>query len=165
MATPYSQQAPLRLKCVGNRRSQKAFTFVSNDNVIDVGAYKVTTQSVLTDGQYVTIKNGSDPEFEEDGSYVVKNFTLSKKYGRQCIFVNRATRTFKTSQLAISEEAERAAMDVPCPPSPCVTGEEQEIFTLPGYLSLQGNIEKVSEFKSIILDLVHYPGLLNPGKC
>jgi len=151
MATPYSQQTPLRLKCVGNRRSKKALTFVSYDNVIDVGAYKVTTLSVLTDGQtcYVTIKNGSDPEFEEGGSYVLKNFTLSKRYGRPCIFVNRATRKFKTSPLAITEVAEKAAMDVLCPPSPCVTGEEQQIFTRPGYLTLRGNIEKVSEFKSI----------------
>ncbi|KAK7135523.1 hypothetical protein R3I94_014254 [Phoxinus phoxinus] len=145
MATPYSQGAPLQVKCVGNRRSQKALTFVSSNNVIDVGAFKVTTISALTDGQmcYICIKNGSDPEFEEGGSYVVKNYTLSKKYGRQCIFINRSSRKFKTAPLAITEEAERAAKEVLCPPSRCVTGEERDICKSPGYLSLQGKIEKV----------------------
>lgn len=66
--------------------------------------------------------------------------------------------------MAITEEAERAAKEVLYPPSPFVTGEEQ-IFTSPGYLSLQGNIEKVSAFKSTIEYLVHYPGLLILGKC
>ncbi|XP_052470353.1 uncharacterized protein LOC128027081 [Carassius gibelio] len=145
MATPYSQQAPLKVKCVGSRRSQKALNFVTKDNIIDVGAYKVTTLSALTDGQtwYTSIKNGSDPEFEEGGSYIIKNYTLSKQYGRQCIFLNRTSRKFKTSPLAITEDAERAAKEVLYPPSPFVTGEEQEIFTRPGYLSLRGNIEKL----------------------
>ncbi|CAM4570267.1 unnamed protein product [Leuciscus chuanchicus] len=145
MATPYSQQAPLKVKCVGSRRSQKALNFTSNNNIIDVGQYKVTTLSALTDGQtwYTSIKNGSDPEFEEGGSYIIKNYTLSKQYGRQCIFLNRSSRKFKTSPLAITEEAERAAKEVLCPPSPFVTGEEQEVFSSTGYLSLQGTIEKV----------------------
>ncbi|CAM4490579.1 unnamed protein product [Leuciscus chuanchicus] len=145
MATPYSQQAPLKVKCVGSRRSQKALNFTSNNNIIDVGQYKVTTLSALTDGQtwYTSIKNGSDPEFEEGVSYIIKNYTLSKQYGRQCIFLNRSSRKFKTSPLAITEEAERAAKEVLCPPSPFVTGEEQEVFSSTGYLSLQGTIEKV----------------------
>ncbi|CAM4570494.1 unnamed protein product [Leuciscus chuanchicus] len=113
---PYSRQAPLKVKCVGNHRSQKALTFVSNNNKIDVGTYKVTTLSVLTDGQtaYMSIKNRSDPEFEEGGSYVVKNVTLSKRYGRPCIFVNRDSRKFKTSPLAVTKKAERAAKEAIC---------------------------------------------------
>ncbi|KAK7174375.1 hypothetical protein R3I93_001556 [Phoxinus phoxinus] len=91
----------------------------------------------------MSIKNGSDPEFEEGASYVIKNFTISKRYGRPCIFVNRDTRKFKTSPLAITEEAEKTAKEALCPPSPSATGEEEHIFSSTGYWSLQGTVEKV----------------------
>ncbi|CAM4572911.1 unnamed protein product [Leuciscus chuanchicus] len=91
MTTP-SRQAPLKLKCVGNRRSQKALTFVSNNNAIDVGAYRE-----------------------------IQNLTIGHN----------------------GEAAERAAKEVLCPPSPFVTGEEQEIFTSPGYLSASGQDDSV----------------------
>ncbi|RXN13209.1 serine threonine- kinase pim-2-like protein [Labeo rohita] len=111
-----------------------------------VGSYKVTTSCALTDGEtvYLSVRNGSDPEFEEGQSYVVKNFTLSHKYGRPCLFVNRATITFKTTPLAVTEEAIRTAKEALCPLSPYKTGEEDDdIFTHRGYLSLQGQIQKV----------------------
>ncbi|ROL52064.1 hypothetical protein DPX16_0275 [Anabarilius grahami] len=99
----------------------------------------------LTDGNnvYITIKNGSDFEFEEGGSYVVKNYTLSQKYGRPCLFITRETRKFRTAPLAVAELAEKAAKEALYPPSQCMTGEEEDIFTNTGHLSLKGKIEKV----------------------
>ncbi len=152
MTTPYSRPAPLRIRCVATCRSKKALTFVRENNKIYVGTYKFTTLCALTDGEtvYLSVRNGSDPEFEEGQSYVVKNFTLSQKYGRPCLFVNQATIKFKTTPLAITEEAKRAAKEALCPPSPLKTGDEDDIFSNRSYLSLQGPIEKVSDFKSII---------------
>ncbi|RXN38243.1 putative C-mannosyltransferase DPY19L3 isoform X1 [Labeo rohita] len=145
MTTPYSRPAPLRIRCVATCRSQKALTFVTHRNKIHVGTYKVTMSCALTDGEtvYLSVINGSDPEFEEGQSYVVKNFTLSHKYGRPCLFVNRATIKFKTTPLAVTEEAIRTAKEALCPLSPYKTGEEEDIFTHRGYLSLQGQIQKV----------------------
>ncbi len=151
MTTPYSRPAPLCIRCVATCRSKKALTFVRENNKIHVGTYKFTTLCALTDGEtvYLSIRNGSDPEFEEGQSYVVKNFTLSQKYGRLCFF-NQAKIKFKTTPLAITEEAKRAAKEALCPPSPLKTGDEDDIFSNRSYLSLQGPIEKVSDFKSII---------------
>lgn len=71
------------------------------------------------------------------------------------MFANQATIKFKTTPLAITEEAKKAAKEALCPPSPLKTGEEGDIFNNRSYLSLQGQIEKVSDFKS------SYPDLLN----
>ncbi|ROJ91842.1 hypothetical protein DPX16_0555 [Anabarilius grahami] len=131
MATPYSHQTPIRVKCVATCKSQRALTVVSNQNKIETGIYKTTTTCSLTDGDsvYITIKNGSDFEFEEGGSYVVKNYTLSQKYSRLCLFITRATRKFRTAPLAVAESAEKAAKEALFPPSQCMTGEEEDIFS------------------------------------
>lgn len=70
------------------------------------------------------------------------------------MFANQATIKFKTTPLAITEEAKKAAKEALCPPSPLKTGED-DIFDNGSYLSLQEQIEKVSDFKS------SYPDLLN----
>ncbi len=113
-----------------------------------MSTHKFTTLCALTDGEtvYLSVRNGSDPEFDEGQSYVVKNFTLSQKYGRPCLFVNQATIKFKTTPLAITEEAKRAAKEALYPPSPLKNGDEDDIFSNRSYLSLQGQIEKVSDF-------------------
>lgn len=76
-----------------------------------MSAHMFTTLCALTDGEsvYLSVRNGSDPEFNEGQSYVVKNFTLSQKYGRPCLCVNQATIKFRMTPLAITEEAKRAA--------------------------------------------------------
>ncbi|XP_017208180.3 uncharacterized protein [Danio rerio] len=145
MATPYSRPPPLHITCVKVHSSQKAVTFIKHENKIIVDTYKVTSLCALTDGDavYLSIKNGSDPEFEEGHSYIVKNVTISNKYGRRCLFVNKGTIKFRTAPLAISEEAKRAAREALCPPSRPITGEEEDIFSETGYLSLRGQLEKV----------------------
>nr|XP_055062947.1 uncharacterized protein LOC129446010 [Misgurnus anguillicaudatus] len=142
---PYSRQAPLQIKCVATRRSQKALTFVIEDNKIHVGAYKISTMCALTDGEtvYLSVKNGSDPEFKEGVSYVVKDYILSTKFGRACLFVNQKTKISRRIPLVFPEEVENMAKQALLPPSACMTGEEEDIFKCTSYMSLLGIVEKV----------------------
>lgn len=78
--------------------------------------------------------------------YKVKQWLLKKSM----VIVNQAMTKFKTTPLVITEEAKRSAKEALCPPSARRTGEEDDILSNRSYLSLQGQIEKVSDFKSII---------------
>ncbi len=62
------------------------------------------------------------------------------------LFVGPGKLKFKTMPQDISGEAHNAAKEALCPSSASVTGEEQDIFSRGGYLSLQGQIKVVSEF-------------------
>lgn len=46
------------------------------------------------------------------------------------MLLGRSTLKFRTANLAVSEEAEKAALDALCPPSRDVTGEEEELYSV-----------------------------------
>ncbi|CAM4609355.1 unnamed protein product [Leuciscus chuanchicus] len=69
-----------------------------------------------------------------------QKYTLSKTYGQTYLFVGPGTLKFKTVPQDITEEAENAAKHALCPSSPMTSGEEDDIFSKGGYLSLQGQI-------------------------
>ncbi len=147
MAHPYSTPQKLTLKCVRTRLLEKACSFVRRGFKIEISTQHTSTICALTDGNRAILhkKNGSYPEFEEGASYILKNCTLSDRHGRLYLLVGRSTLKFRTGPLNISEEAERAAVDAIHPPSYSVTGEEEDLFSRSGYLSLQGKVEKVSD--------------------
>ncbi|KAL0149721.1 hypothetical protein M9458_055004, partial [Cirrhinus mrigala] len=144
MATPTSPPAFLRCKCVGTRLNSRALTYTMKGKKIDVDKVKTEMVSALSDGAivYLNKKEGFTPEFEEGVSYILQNYTLSNTYGQMYLFVGPGTLKFKTVPQEISEEAQNAARAALCPPSPSVTGEEADIFSRGGYLSLQGQIKE-----------------------
>ncbi len=156
MAHPYTTPQKLTLKCVRTRLIEKAGSFVRRGFKIAISTQHTSTICALTDGNRAILhkKNGSYPEFEEGASYILKNCTLSDRHGRLYLLVGRSTLKFRTGPLNISEEAERAAVDAIHPPSYSATGEEEDLFSRSGYLSLQGKVEKVSDlYLSIYLSI------------
>ncbi len=85
---------------------------------------------------------GETLEFEEGVSYLVKNYSLSNKYGKPSIFVKSATCKFKTAPLRLTEDRERKAKEILVPHSPLVSVDPSEA----GYVSILGEIEEVSTF-------------------
>ncbi|XP_067284066.1 uncharacterized protein [Pseudorasbora parva] len=59
------------------------------------------------------------------------------------LYVDPGTIKFKTLPQEITELAEEAAKHALCPPSPLLSGEEVDIFSKGGYLSLQGQVKEV----------------------
>ncbi|XP_051980580.1 uncharacterized protein LOC127641695 [Xyrauchen texanus] len=78
------------------------------------------------------------------------------------LFVGPGTLKFKTVPLDVTEEAERAAREALCPPSPIMSGEEVDIFSKGGYLSLQGQIK---ELRGVRMTRAHIPVLDLSLKC
>ncbi len=74
---------------------------------IKIGSYTNKTISVLTDGVFLAPTSGMNPVFDEGSSYVVKNYTLSLKYVRECLFLGSASKQFLAPPLDLSEEAIR----------------------------------------------------------
>ncbi len=148
MAAPTSPPVFLRCKCVDIRLNRRALTYTMKGKKIEVAKVKTEMISALSDGTtvYLNKKEGLTPEFEEGVSYILQNYTLSNTYGQMYLFVGPGTLKFKTVPQDISGEAQNAAKEALCPSSASVTGEEQDIFSRGGYLSLQGQIKVVSEF-------------------
>ncbi|XP_026053168.1 uncharacterized protein LOC113094469 isoform X2 [Carassius auratus] len=155
MAHPYSTPQKLALKCIQTRLIQKAGSFVRRGFKITIDTQHTSTVCALTDGSRAIYhkKNGSYPEFEEGASYILKNCTLSDRHGRLCLLVGRSTLKFRTAPLKISEEAERAAVELIHPPSYSATGEEEDLFSRSGYLSLLGKVEKIQKVRMTMSDI------------
>ncbi|XP_055047526.2 uncharacterized protein [Misgurnus anguillicaudatus] len=144
MSHPYATPGRLTLKCVKTHVYHKASSFSYQNSKIEISSYKTSAACALTDGSRAILhkKNGPDPEFEEGASYILRKSIISKRYGRLYLLLERKYK-FRTAPINIPEEAERAAKDALCPPSALVTGEEEDIFSKNGYLSLQGKVEKL----------------------
>lgn len=147
MAHPYSTPLKLTFKCVQTRTNKKAASFVSKGSTIEISNFNTFTVCALTDGSRAILhkKNGPTPEFEAGDFYILKNCTLSNKHGQDYLLLGRTSMKFRTAPLVVTEEAEKAALDALCPPSPFATGEEEDLFVRSGYLSLRGKVEKVSD--------------------
>ena len=138
MATPTSPAAFLRCKCVATSLNQRALNFRKGEK-ITINRLKTQSISALSDGlkTYLNKKDGFTPEFEEGVSYILQTYTLSYAFDQMHLFVGSGTLKFKTVPLEITEEAENQAKHALCPSSPVMSGEEEDIFTKGGYLSLQ----------------------------
>ncbi|ROL41738.1 hypothetical protein DPX16_9329 [Anabarilius grahami] len=89
-SSPYSRPTPTKLICVDNRTNHRAKTYEVSKNKIEIGSFKTTTISALT-----------------------------------------------------NVAAEKRAKDLLSPPTVLMTGEEDDLFTRGGFISLKGEIEKV----------------------
>ncbi len=146
MAHPYSTPQKLTLKCVRTRLFEKACSFVRRGFKIAISTQHTSTIWALTDGNRAILHKKN---------FILKNCTLSDRHGRLYLLVGRSTLKFRTGPLNISEDAERAAVDAIHPPSYSATGEEEDLFSRSGYLSLQGKVEKVSDlYLSIYLSII-----------
>lgn len=101
---------------------------------------------------FIAPVDGEIPLFETGRACIIKNFTLSHKFGRECIFLNPNSKKFQTSSFKLPEEAERSAKYLLNPPTALLSGEEQDLFTRGGFISLKGEIEKVSKFNNILFN-------------
>ncbi|CAM4570275.1 unnamed protein product [Leuciscus chuanchicus] len=84
------------------------------------------------------------------------NFSASISMLQMCLFVGPGTLKFKTVQQDITEEAENQAYHALCPSSPMMSGEEEDIFSKGGYLSLQG---KIMELRGVKMTRTNVPVL------
>lgn len=154
MASPCSStsNAPLRCKCVETRTTHKGSTFIFKEKEVKIDTYNTNTQCVLSDGKemYMVSKSGHDTNFDAGLSYVIKNFVLNFRNGRKYLLVGPQTLIFRTAPLDLPEEAETAAREALYPLSQQVTGEEKDLFSRPGFFTLQGKIKTVSEFDVMI---------------
>ncbi|RXN14645.1 hypothetical protein ROHU_008979 [Labeo rohita] len=116
-----SRPEPFKCKCVATRVTRKAVSYVKCGVKIEVEQHKETAFSVVTDGSntYMSSKNGDTPEFEARVSYLVKNHTLSNKYGKPSIF--KSNRQIKIAPLSLTEDLERRAKEILVPNSPLVS--------------------------------------------
>ncbi|XDV21813.1 hypothetical protein PO909_026833 [Leuciscus waleckii] len=144
-SSPYSRPAPIRITCVDNRTNRRAKTYEVSKNEIKTASVKTTTLSALSDGvrAFIAPVDGEIPLFEPGRAYIVKNYSLSLKFGRECIFLNPNTKKFQTAPFELPEEAERSAKYLLNPATALLSGEEQDIFTRGGFISLKGEIEKL----------------------
>ncbi|RXN15291.1 putative C-mannosyltransferase DPY19L3 isoform X1 [Labeo rohita] len=142
---PYSRPAPTRITCVDNRTNRRAKSYEVSKNEIKIASYKTTTISALSDGvrAFIAPVDGEIALFETGRAYIIKNYTLSHKFGRECIFLNPNSKKFQTASFELPEEAERSAKYLLNPPTALLSGEEQDLFTRGGFISLKGEIEKL----------------------
>lgn len=96
----------------------------------------------LSDIFFIWYTIGETLEFEEGVSYLVKNHTLSNKYGKPSKFVKSATCKCKTAPLSLTEDQERKAKEILVAHSLLVSVDPSEA----GHVSLLGEIEAVSTF-------------------
>ncbi|KAM9435871.1 uncharacterized protein Hap1MRO34_001922 [Clarias gariepinus] len=143
MASPYSRPSPIRVKCVMNHRHVKTLNFQVVNGEIRLGNQNITYLSALSTGGkvYITQSSSDSAAFEEGVTYYVKNYTLSSRYGQERLFMGLNTRTYKTAPLTLTFDAEKMARDALIPPSVSVTGDDQDLFSKGGYLSLTGTVE------------------------
>lgn len=79
-------------------------------------------------------------------TYFVRNYSINKKYGKECLIVDHKSTIFKTAPLAMSENERSSAMEVLHPSSIERTGEEHNLFVSGGYITLRGQVNNVSTF-------------------
>ncbi len=146
-SSPYNRPAPTRLFCVANRTNRRAKTYEVSKNKINIASFKTTSISALTNGERALIApvDGNTPQFEPGVAYIVKKYTLSTKFGRECIFWGPGSKKCKTAPFELPKEAEKRAKDLLNPPTVLMTGEEEDLFTRGGHISLKGEIERVSK--------------------
>ncbi|XP_039550091.1 uncharacterized protein LOC120494826 [Pimephales promelas] len=144
-SSPYSRPAPTRITCVDNRTNRRAKIYEVSNGKIKIASFKTTTISALSDGvrAFIAPVDGDSPLFETRKAYIIKNYTLSQKFGRECIFLNPNSRKFQTASFELPEEAERSARYLLNPPTVLMSGEEHDLFTRGGFISLKGQIEKM----------------------
>ncbi|XP_073729893.1 uncharacterized protein [Misgurnus anguillicaudatus] len=142
--SPYSRPASTQIFCVENRTNRRAKTYEVSEN-IRIASYKTTTISALSTGMraFIAPVDGDSPVFETGRAYIIKNYTLSQKFGRECIFLNPNSKKFQTAPFELPEAAERSARHLINPPTVLMSGEEEDLFTRGGYISLIGEIEKL----------------------
>ncbi|ROL55390.1 hypothetical protein DPX16_1019 [Anabarilius grahami] len=144
-SSPYSRPTPTKLICVDNRTNHRAKTYEVSKDKIEIGSFKTTTISALTNGDraFIAPVDGDTPLFEKGEAYIIKNHTLSLKFGRECIFLGPGAKKFKTAPFTLPVAAEKRAKDLLSPPTALMTGKEDDLFTRGGFISLKGEIEKV----------------------
>jgi len=144
-SSPYSRPASTRITCVDNRTNHRAKTYEVSSGKIKIATFKTTTISALSDGvkAYLAPVDGDNPVFATGRAYIIKNYTLSQKFGRESIFLNPNSRKFLTASFELPEEAEKSARYLLNPPTVLMSGEELDLFTRGGFISLKGQIEKV----------------------
>ncbi len=115
---------------------------------INIASFKTTSISALTNGERALIApvDGNTPQFEPGVAYIIKDYTLSTKFGRECIFLGPRSKKCKTAPFELPKEAEKRAKDLLNPPTVLMTGEEEDLFTRGGYIFLKGEIKRVSKF-------------------
>jgi len=160
MATPTQTPSPspfLRCKCIATKINHRTLSYKKGPK-IEIARFKTECLSALTDGSqtYLNKKEGFTPEFEEGVSYVLQKYTLSNTYGQIYLFVGPGTLKFKTVPMDIPEEASDQAKLALCPASPMVSGEEEDIYSRGGYLSLKGKIIEVSTFSICLIHFAVY---------
>lgn len=94
---------------------------------------------------YITQSSTDRAAFEEGVTYYIKNYNVSSRYGQERLFMGPNTTTYKSAPLTLTLDAEKMAKDALIPPSVSVTGDEQDLFSRGGYLSLKGTVEHVSD--------------------
>lgn len=158
MATPYTRPARITCKCIETRLINKAETFIYTKSKIEPATYRTTSVCALTDNNktYLHKRSGPDPEFEEGASYILKNVTISTREGLAHLLVGPATQKFRTAPLVITEHAVKAAQDTLCPPSTAMSGNEDNIYSTHGYVTLQGQVKRVSTFINLCLTYSTY---------
>ncbi|XP_051986853.1 uncharacterized protein LOC127646911 [Xyrauchen texanus] len=141
----YSRPSPMRCVCVANRTVRRGTSFVQEGAEVKITAFKMTTTSALSTGIkfYLAPKSGEEAGFEENATYVIKNYTLSFKFGHECIFVGPSSSIFKTAPIPLAEEARARAQEALCPPSCWTSGEDSDVFTKGGYVTLSGYVERL----------------------
>nr|XP_055069999.1 uncharacterized protein LOC129450968 [Misgurnus anguillicaudatus] len=142
--SPYSRPASTRIFCVDNRTNRRAKTYEVSEN-IRIASYKTTTISALSTGMraFIAPVDGDSPVFKTGRAYIIRNYNLSQKFGRECIFLNPKSKKFQTAPFELPEAAEGSARHLINPPTVLMSGEEEDLFTRGGYISLIGEIEKL----------------------
>ncbi|XP_042588010.1 uncharacterized protein LOC109058131 [Cyprinus carpio] len=149
MATPYTRPSRITCKCIQTRLVNKAETFIYTKSKIEPATYRTTSVCALTDNAntYLHKRSGPDPEFEEGASYILKNVTVSTRDGQAHLLVGPATQKFRTAPLVVTEDAVKAAQDALCPPSTPMSGNEDNVYSTHGYITLQGQVKKLQKVR------------------
>lgn len=73
-SSPYSRPTPTKLMCVDNRTNHRAKTYEVSKSKIEIGSFKTTTISALTNGDraFIAPVDGDTPLFEKGEAYIIK---------------------------------------------------------------------------------------------
>ncbi|XP_065116079.2 uncharacterized protein [Paramisgurnus dabryanus] len=150
-STPYRRPPPMTCKCVVTSTSSRAASYEMEGERIKIATIKTKTISVLTDGHssFLAPTDGVIPLLEEGETYVIKGHSTSIKYGRKCLFIGPNTKKYLAPPLDLTDEAEQKARDTLTFPSTMMTGEEEDLFTRGGYITIKGKIEKLQVARMI----------------
>lgn len=153
MATPCTRPSRITCKCIQTRVINKAETFMYKKSKIEPATYRTTSVRTLTDNTktYIHKRSGPNPEFEEGATYIQKNVIVSTTEGLAHLLVGPATQKFRTAPLMVTEDAVKAAHAALCPPSTPMSGNKENIYSTDGYITLLGQVKKVSIFITLCL--------------